>query len=113
MTRCAADSRYDWAIKFGQPGANYHTDVCLTNFLRVFLANAEPGQEAAPVSERDVELAFRIEWGPAAEAVQKVIDEDRARWASSEPVAEDESAAEAPIRTFSMNSVPARSPWGE
>ncbi|BEJ12478.1 hypothetical protein CspHIS471_0209380 [Cutaneotrichosporon sp. HIS471] len=108
-----SNMRYDWAIKFGQPGADYHTDVCLTNFLRVFLANAAPGQEAAPVGERDVELAFRVEWGPAAEAVQKVIDEDRARWATTEPVAEDESAAEAPIRSFSMNAVPARSPWGE
>lgn len=108
-----ANVRYDWAIKFGQPGCNYHTEVSLVRFLRVFLANAAPGQEAAPVGERDVELNFRIEWGKAAEAVQQVIDADRAKWAASEPEAEHEGSPEVQVRTLRMNSIPARTPWGE
>lgn len=87
--------------------------MCLVNFLRVFLANCQPGQEGAPVNQRDLELAFRVEWGPAAEAVQKVIDEDRAKWAASEPVPESEGSPEVKMRTFRMNSIPAKTPWGE
>lgn len=107
----SSDSRYDWAIKFGQAGANYHTDVSLLRFLRVFLANAKPGAEAEPMDTRDIELVFRVPVGPAAKSVEKIIEDDREKW-KGEPLNEEEEAQEPEVRTFGMNQTQAQAPWG-
>ena len=48
--------RYDWAVKFGQPSAAYHTGGSFPRILRVFRANPVEGQSE---EDRAVELAFR------------------------------------------------------
>ncbi|KAL1413217.1 hypothetical protein Q8F55_000970 [Vanrija albida] len=104
--------RYDWAIKFGQPSANYHTSTSLPRFLRVFQAN--PREGADQPGERDVELVFRVEWGGAAEAVKQVIAEDRKRWATEPlPDAAGEDKAEEPkVTSYSFNNTVHQPAWG-
>jgi hypothetical protein len=105
--------RYDWAITFGQPSANYHTNTSLVRFLRVFQAN--PREGASAKGERDVELIFRVDAGRAAEQVSRIVDEDRARWANDPlpTAAEEQTAAPEPeVRTFGFNQTQHQAPWG-
>jgi hypothetical protein len=85
--------------------------VSLLRFLRVFQAN--PREGASAKGERDTELVFRVEWGPAAEAVTRLIEEDRARWAS-EPLAASaqDDAPEPEVKTFSFGQTVHNAPWG-
>lgn len=102
--------RYDWAVKFGQPTASYHTGGSFPRILRIFRANPEDGQTD---EDRAVELSFRVDSGPGVEAVQKVIADERARWKAEGPVHEHEDDEEEPeVKQFSMHSNVAREPWG-
>ncbi|RSH82707.1 uncharacterized protein EHS24_007701 [Apiotrichum porosum] len=107
--------RYDWAIKFGQASANYHTDVSLARFLRVFQANPDANSDPYNPSPRGVELVFRVEQGPAVEAVTRVIAGDRRAWAEGGPVGgedEEEEPKEPEVRAFGFGQNVHRPSYG-